>query len=149
MFSRQLLPALALALSAAAQRPANTSICDFYTQALLKENTGENQYTLLTLLVNTVVIGNCRSFQGSFLPWLFSDMKFPDSEVNTGVKVPGILAKGEFDGNEVDLLPYFNGDLKSTNRGGNAGVSVNFLDSGGAEPLKNNKPANDEKSRQL
>ncbi|KAH7375472.1 hypothetical protein B0T11DRAFT_334822 [Plectosphaerella cucumerina] len=130
MFSRQLLPALALALSAAAQRPANTSICDFYTQALLKENTGENQYTLLTLLVNTVVIGNY-------------------SEVNTGVKVPGILAKGEFDGNEVDLLPYFNGDLKSTNRGGNAGVSVNFLDSGGAEPLKNNKPANDEKSRQF
>jgi hypothetical protein len=62
MLSRQLLPALALAFSAAAQRPANTSICDFYTQALLKENTGENQYTLLTLLVNTVVIGNCKSF---------------------------------------------------------------------------------------
>ncbi|KAH6692224.1 hypothetical protein F5X68DRAFT_250410 [Plectosphaerella plurivora] len=130
MFSRHLLAALALALPALAQRPDNTSICDFYTTALLKNNTGENQYTLLTLLVNTVVIGNY-------------------SEVNTGVKVPGILAEGEFDGTKVNLLPYFNGDLKSTNRGGNVGVSVNFLDSGGAEPLMNNKPANDEKSQQF
>lgn len=52
--------ALALALgTAAAQRPADTPICDYYTTALLKENTAQNQYTLLTLLVNTVVIGNC------------------------------------------------------------------------------------------
>jgi len=42
-----------------AQRSANTSICDFYTQALLKSNTAANQKTLLTLLVNTVIIGNC------------------------------------------------------------------------------------------
>ena len=33
------------------------SICDKYTTALLKDNTPSNQYTLLTLLVNTVVIG--------------------------------------------------------------------------------------------
>lgn len=43
-----------------AQRPTNTSICDYYTTALLKENTAANQYTLLNLLVNTVVIGNCK-----------------------------------------------------------------------------------------
>lgn len=36
------------------------SICDYYTTALLKNNTGANQLTLLTLLVNTVVIGNCK-----------------------------------------------------------------------------------------
>ena len=58
--SKNLLWAAALATTAAAQRPENTSICDFYTTALLEENTGENQYTLLTLLVNTVVIGNCK-----------------------------------------------------------------------------------------
>ena len=42
-----------------AQRPQNESICDYYTTALLKNNTADNQDTLLTLLVNTVVIGNC------------------------------------------------------------------------------------------
>lgn len=42
----------------AAQRPSGTSICDYYTTALLKDNTAANQYTLLTLLVNTAVIGN-------------------------------------------------------------------------------------------
>ena len=41
-----------------AGRPSDVSICDYYATALLKENTPANQYTLLTLLVNTVVIGN-------------------------------------------------------------------------------------------
>lgn len=62
--------------------------------------------------------------------------------------VPGILAPGEVDGTEVNLMPYFNGDLKTTNKGGDEGVSVNFLDGGGAEPLKKNMPANDEESNQ-
>jgi hypothetical protein len=42
-----------------AQRPKDQSICDYYTTALLKTNNATNQATLLTLLVNTVVIGNC------------------------------------------------------------------------------------------
>ncbi len=42
-----------------AQRPNATSICDYYTTALLKNNTAKNQMTLLTLVVNTAVIGNC------------------------------------------------------------------------------------------
>lgn len=46
--------------SAVAQRPSNTSICDYYTTALLKNNTAANQKTLLTLVVNTAVIGNCK-----------------------------------------------------------------------------------------
>lgn len=62
--------------------------------------------------------------------------------------VPGILAPGEINGTKVNLLPYFSGELKSTNRGGDSGVSVNFLDGGGAEPLKMNKPADDEESNQ-
>jgi hypothetical protein len=52
--------ALAVAVGAAvAQRPADMSICDYYTTALLMNNTAANQMTLLTLVVNTAVIGNC------------------------------------------------------------------------------------------
>lgn len=112
-----------------AQRPQDEPICDYYVKALLKNNTAENQATLLTLLVNTVVIGNYT------MP-------------NVGVMVPGILAPGEVDGKQVNLAPYFNGALASSNTGGNSGASVNFLDGGGAEPLKNNKPANDNTSKQ-
>lgn len=111
-----------------AQRPASQSICDYYTTALLKDNTPANQYLLTSLLVNTVVIGNY-------------------TQPNTGVAVPGILAPGTYNGKPVNLLPYFNGCLKSTNRG-NRPVSVNFLDGGGAAPIKMNKPANDNTSNQ-
>lgn len=52
----------AAATSVSAQRPEDTPICDYYTKALLKENNATNQATLLTLLVNTVVIGNCKLF---------------------------------------------------------------------------------------
>jgi hypothetical protein len=53
--------ALATIGSVASQRPTNTSICDYYTTALFKNNTAANQLTLLTALVNTVVIGNCKT----------------------------------------------------------------------------------------
>ena len=62
--------------------------------------------------------------------------------------VPGILAPGQFNGTKVNLLPYFNGGLLSSNRGGTSGVSVNFLDGGGAAPLMKNMPANDTSSNQ-
>lgn len=99
--------------------------------ALLQENTAENQETVLTLIVNTAVIGNYTSNPGSLVP------------------VPGILAAGTEDFAGVDLAPYFNGALASTNRGGDSGVSVNFLDGGGAVPLMAGKPANDDTSNQL
>lgn len=71
---------LVVAASAAnAQRPANESICDYYTKALLKQNTAENQLTLLTLLVNTVVIGNCTSFP----PRLTSLLSIANSTVSS------------------------------------------------------------------
>lgn len=62
--------------------------------------------------------------------------------------VPGILAAGEYNGTKVDLLPYFSGELASSNRGGAQGISVNFLDGGGAAPLKMNMPANGTTSHQ-
>jgi hypothetical protein len=117
-----------LAAVAAPALAQNMSICDKYTTALLKENTGANQLTLLTLLVNTVVIGN-----------------YTKPNMNA---VPGILAKGTYNGTEVNLLPYFNGGLASSNRGGGSGVSINFLDDGGAVPLTMNMPANGTSSNQ-
>ncbi|CAM1505102.1 Fc.00g107390.m01.CDS01 [Cosmosporella sp. VM-42] len=128
LFNKIALAAAAVA-SVNAQRPSDTPICDYYTTALLKNNTADNQMALLTVLVNTVVIGNYT------LP-------------NVGIKVPGILAPGEINGTKVNLLPYFSGDLASSNRGGDEGVSVNFLDGGGAAPLMKNKPADDEESNQ-
>ena len=121
---------LAAALSAAsltaAQRPSNTTICDYYTQALLRTNTAANQLTLLTLIVNTVVIGNY-------------------TVPNVGVSVPGILKPGTFNKTAVNLAPFFNGGFASTNEGGNEGNAVNFLDGGGAAPLMKSKPADDDK----
>jgi hypothetical protein len=66
---------------------------------------------------------------------------------NVGVKVPGILAAGMYNGTMVNLLPYFDGTLESSNRGGKA-KSVNFLDGGGAAPLMKNMAANDMASNQ-
>lgn len=118
-----LVPTIALA-----QRPANTSICDYYTNALFGNNTGASQYMLLTALVNTGVIGN----------WTANA---------ANVKVNGILAPGMYNGVHVNLLPYFDGSLKSTNRSGVA-TSVNFLDGGGAAPLMMGMPSNDPNSNQ-
>jgi len=127
-----LLKSLAVAAAiggAVAQRPANMSICDYYTTALLKNNTAANQATVLTLVVNTVIIGNYT------MP-------------NVGIAVPGILANGTVNGTMVSLLPYFSGALASTNTGGTVGRSVNFLDDGGAAPLLKNMPANGTTSNQ-
>jgi hypothetical protein len=70
------------------------------------------------------------------------------SKINTGVKVAGILAPGTVNGTAVNLLPYFDGTLASSNRGGSSGVSVNFLDGGGAAPLIAGMAANNMTSNQ-
>lgn len=122
--------AAAGAATAQSMRPNSTSICDYYTTALLKDNSAANQMKLLTLVVNTAVIGNYT------MP-------------NVGIKVPGILAPGKFNGVDVNLLPYFDGGLKSTNDGTSmTGVAMNFLDDGGAVPLTMNMPANGTSSNQ-
>jgi hypothetical protein len=123
------LPFLAIFGAALAQRPADTSICDYYAKALLGENNATTQVALLILVVNTAVIGNY-------------------SEVNVGIKVPGILAPGMYNGTQVNLLPFFSGSLASTNNGGSAGEVQNFLDDGGAAPLRMNMAANGTNSNQ-
>ncbi|KAK0307676.1 hypothetical protein LTR91_004963 [Friedmanniomyces endolithicus] len=110
--------------SVTAQRPAGTSICDYYTTALLTNDSAANQYTLLTLLVNTAVIGN-----------------YTEACI--------LNPNGMYNGTAVNLVPYFNGCDVSTNNGTvfnlvtNPPISQNFLDGGGAAPLMNNMPAND------
>jgi len=130
MLFKSVLVAAAAVTGAMAQRPSNISVCDYYTTALLKNNTAANQKTLLTLVVNTAVIGNY-------------------TQPNVGISVPGILAPGTYNGTAVNLLPYFNGGLASSNRGGMSGVSINFLDGGAAAPLMMNMPANDTTSNQF
>lgn len=116
-----------LAAIAATGAMAQDSICDKYTKALLKQNTGANQYTLLTLLVNTAVIGN---YTGPGTKG--ANAKLPGS-MNA---VPGILAPGMVDGQQVNLLPYFNGKLMSTvSDSTGMATSMNFLDGGGADTI--------------
>lgn len=114
---------LSLVGIAAAQNSSAPSACDKYTTALLKVNNATNQYTLLTLVVNTALIGNY-------------------TQPNVGISVNGILKPGTYNGTAINLLPYFDGSLNSTDRGGTGGVSVNFLDDGGAAPLLKNLPSN-------
>ncbi|KAI9715004.1 MAG: hypothetical protein M1828_001111 [Chrysothrix sp. TS-e1954] len=116
-----------LAAVAASGAVAQMSICDKYTTALLKQNTGANQYTLLSLLVNTAVIGNYTGPSGKG-----ANAKLPGSKV----MVPGILAPGMYGGEQVNLLPYFNGKLMSTvSDSTGMATSMNFLDGGGADTI--------------
>lgn len=98
----------AAATLAAAQRPTNTSICDYYTTALFKDNTAANQYALVKAVVDRAGTGN--------------------STVTPAVT--GIVNPGTYNGMPINIGVYFTGALNSTNRGGNSGVSVNFLDNG-------------------
>ncbi|EPS44786.1 hypothetical protein H072_1215 [Dactylellina haptotyla CBS 200.50] len=107
---------------------AEDSLCDRYTKIIFRENTGSNQYSFMTRLVNTALIGN---YTGP-------------SKVN----VTGILMPGTYDGQEVSLLPFFNGGLNSTNRGLWPSI-VNFIDDGGALALAQNKPAYGQRSNQF
>lgn len=146
MLFRHLTVAVAIG-TAVAQRPSNMSICDYYTTALLKNNTAANQKTLLTLVVNTAVIGNCKSFISPSV-LLSTRLNLLDTQPNVGTSVAGILAPGTYNGTAVDLTPYFDGGFDSSNAGGSSGVSMNFLDGGGAAPLMKNMPSNDTTSNQ-
>ncbi|KAF2155285.1 hypothetical protein K461DRAFT_276484 [Myriangium duriaei CBS 260.36] len=111
---------LAAASLALAQRPSNTSMCDYYTTALFTDNTAANQYALVKAVVDRAGVGNATS-----------------NPVVTGIVKPGM-----YNGVKVDISPYFTGALNSTNRGGSSGVSVNFLDGGsGATPAANSNQA--------
>jgi len=91
-------------------------------------NTAANQLTLITLLVNTALIGN-------YVPGYMN------------VTVTGILHQGAYMNTTVNLLPYFTGQTMTDNLGGIRG-SVNYIDSGGEAALNQSKPAFNVSSRQ-
>ena len=85
------------------------SICVKYTKALFGEDTAGKELALVRAVVNLAVLG--------------------DAELG----VAGILAA------EGGLAPFFDGTAATTNRGGDAGIQVNFLD--GAGDLPNPDPS--------
>ncbi|APA15390.1 hypothetical protein sscle_14g101600 [Sclerotinia sclerotiorum 1980 UF-70] len=120
--------ALGLVGAVTAQRPTDTSICDYYTTALFKNNTADSQQQLMTRIVNIALIGNGHYSRRS-------------------VNVTGIISTGTYNGIKVSLLPYFDGGLFSTNGGGKP-ISVNFLDGGGSGTLMSYKAADSMSSNQ-
>jgi hypothetical protein len=106
-----------------AQRPLNTSICDYWTPSILGSNTPSTQALLLTLIVNTFVIGNYTT-------------------PNTGITVPGFASPAIYNGTQITLIEYFDASLNSTNQGGDTGTTKLFLDDGGPVPVAGNMSSN-------
>jgi len=108
---------------AAAERPKNTTICDYYAEKTVGANTAENQRVLMHLILANALLGPYSKY---------STVKVPN--------FPGSLVPTTFAGDYVDLRGYFNGGLASANTGLDHGVSVNFLDDGGLDAARQNKP---------
>ncbi|RMZ86040.1 hypothetical protein DV737_g304, partial [Chaetothyriales sp. CBS 132003] len=90
-----LLVAFVLLASSNAERPEETSMCDFYSHSILGNNTESNQGLLMQLLTNTAIIGNYTT-------------------PNVGIKVAGFAALGEYMGQEQ----YFGQLLGCSKQGG-------------------------------
>jgi hypothetical protein len=98
------------------------SICNKYTPLILGSNAPINQRLLMALFVNTALVGNYTT-------------------PNTGIAVNGIMWPGEWNNSPINLMPWFNGDLASSNPcvdDCGHGVSVNWLDGGGPDALRQN-----------
>lgn len=79
-------------------------LCSKYTTAVFGEDNADNELALLQAVVNLAVLGDAN------------------------LTVPGILAP------EGGLAPFFDGSTATANRGGDAGIAVNFLDGAGDLP---------------
>lgn len=112
---------------------SKVSICDTYSASILGAASPENQHLLMTLFVNTALAGN-------------------HTTPNTGIAVNGTIRPGQWKGEAVDLMPWFNGALASSNPCPDdcgQGVSVNWLDSGGAAALRENRTSDEVGTSQL
>ncbi|KAK4553343.1 hypothetical protein LTR86_009643 [Recurvomyces mirabilis] len=118
------LVATLVTIAAADTRPADVTICDYYTNAIFGVNNATNQKAIVIAVVNTAVAGN-----------------YTHNVQKTNIAVPGILAQNvTYNGTSVNLLPYFDGSLASSSIDGKASA-VNWLDGGGAAPLYKSMPA--------
>jgi hypothetical protein len=79
-----------------AQRPTNASTCDYYAQSLYGANTTATQFQLVQGIV-------ALAFGGGF------------NLSNVSSDITGILNPGTFQNLTVDLRPWFNGSIDSTN----------------------------------
>lgn len=68
-----LFKSITLAAVASTVAAQNMSFCDKYTTALFMNNTSENQLKLLTAVVNTAVIGNCKCIASRTSPCCQTD----------------------------------------------------------------------------
>lgn len=98
-----------------AQRPTNASTCDYYAETFYGANTGTTQFQLIQGII-------ALAFGGGF------------NLTNVSSDITGILNPGTFQNYTVDLRPWFNGSIDSTNLNDQA-VAINWLDSGGTDPL--------------
>ena len=102
--------------SSLAQRPSTASTCDYYAQSLYGANNSQTQYQLVQHIV-------ALAFGGA-----------PSGNTNISSDITGILNPGTFQDLPVDLAPWFNGAIDSTNLNDQA-VGINWLDDGGLSPL--------------
>jgi len=103
---------------ALAQRPGNATICDYYAI----QRYGSNSSTTQNLLIQDVV---ALAFGGG--------AKFPQYSNVTGILNPGtFIYNGQII--PVDLRPWFNGSIDSSNLNGNP-TGIDWLDGGGLDPL--------------
>jgi hypothetical protein len=100
-----------------AQRPTNSSTCDYYAQSLYGANNGTTQFQLIQGII-------ALAFGGGF------------NLSNVSSEITGIFNPGTFQNLTVDLRPWFNGSIDSTNLN-NQPVGINWLDGGGTDPLYN------------
>ncbi|MCJ1305350.1 hypothetical protein MMC08_008164, partial [Hypocenomyce scalaris] len=98
-----------------AQRPSNASTCDYYAETLYGANNSNTQFQLVQHII-------ALAFGGAF------------NLSNVSSNITGILNPGSFNGLNVDLQPWFNGSIDSTNLN-NQPVGINWLDDGGLDPL--------------
>jgi hypothetical protein len=98
-----------------AQRPSNASTCDYYATVQFGGNTSETQFRLIEGIVGL-------AFGGSM------------NLTNLPFDLTGILNPGSFNGEDVDLRPWFNGSKDSSNLN-NEPVGIDWLDGGGLDPL--------------
>lgn len=106
---------------AMAQRPSSSSICDYYTQVKYGSASEANQLKMMQGIVSLAFGGPAAATMDS--------SSLPDG-------LTGILNPGVHDGVIVNLLPFFNGSIASTNLN-NLAVGINWLDDGGITPLVN------------
>ncbi|KAH8805017.1 hypothetical protein F5884DRAFT_902112 [Xylogone sp. PMI_703] len=110
-----LLVAFLIFRSTVAQRPSNTSICDYYAERIYGINNALTQQHLVQAIT-------CLAFAGG-------------EGLEGAENATGILNQGSFNGTAVNLIDFFNGVYAISNVN-NQPASVNWLDGGGIDPLK-------------